>query len=53
MDKDLLKILTCPSCKSGVILKDERIVCLNCQRRYPVKDGVPIMLIEEAETDEK
>ena len=53
MDKDLLKILACPGCESGVILKDEKIVCPNCQRRYPIKDGVPIMLIEEAETDEE
>ena len=53
MDKDLLKILACPKCKSKVILKDERIVCTNCQRRYPIKNGMPIMLIEEAVTDEK
>jgi len=53
IDDELLKILACPLCKADVILKEEKIVCTKCQRRYPIKDGIPIMLIEEAETDEK
>jgi hypothetical protein len=53
IDDELLKILACPLCKADVILKDEKIVCTKCHRRYPIKDGIPIMLVEEAETDEK
>lgn len=53
IDEDLLKILACPSCKTEVIFKNNRIVCLKCKRRYPVHDGIPVMLIEEAETDEE
>jgi len=49
MDKDLLKILACPSCKADVELKEERIVCLKCGLKYPIKDGIPIMLVEKAE----
>jgi len=53
IDEELLKILACPACKSDVVLKEERIVCAKCRRRYPIKDGIPIMLIEEAETDDE
>ena len=49
MDKELLKILACPACKADVELKEEKIVCTKCRRKYPIRDGIPIMLIEEAE----
>ncbi|MFA5007730.1 MAG: Trm112 family protein [Candidatus Omnitrophota bacterium] len=52
INEELLKILACPLCKSEVALKDNKIVCLKCLRKYPIKDGIPIMLAEEAETDE-
>lgn len=52
IDEELLKILACPFCKSDVVLENGKIVCLKCGRKYPIKDGIPIMLIEEAETDE-
>jgi len=50
IDDDLLKILACPLCKADVFLKENKIVCTKCGRKYPIKDGIPIMLIEEAET---
>ncbi|MBN2119441.1 MAG: Trm112 family protein [Candidatus Omnitrophica bacterium] len=53
IDQELLKILACPSCKADVRLENEKIVCTGCGLRYPVKDGIPIMLIEEAEKTEK
>ena len=49
IDKELLDILACPDCKGDVLLKDNKIVCKNCAKKYPVRDGVPVMLIEEAE----
>ncbi len=49
IDKELLEILACPICKGVVELEGERIVCANCKKAYPVKDGIPVMLIEEAE----
>ncbi|NQT95086.1 MAG: Trm112 family protein [Candidatus Omnitrophica bacterium] len=49
MDKELLDILACPACKTGVKLESEKIVCTGCGRRYPIKDGIPVMLIDEAE----
>jgi hypothetical protein len=30
----------------------DRLVCTQCRRRYPVRDGIPVMLIEEAELPE-
>jgi len=53
IDKKLLEILACPACKSEVILKNNKIVCTNCRRAYPIKEGIPIMLIEEAEIEEE
>ena len=51
IDKEFLDILACPACKEAVKLEGEKIVCQNpkCGLRYPVKDGIPVMLIEEAE----
>lgn len=53
IDKELLDILACPACKADVVLDtaggEEKIVCSKCKRKYPVRDGIPIMLIDEAE----
>ncbi len=53
IDKELLGILACPVCKTDVKLEQEKIVCANCGRRYPIKDDIPIMLVDEAELPEK
>ncbi len=49
IDADLLKILACPECKSDVKEQDNKIVCTKCGKKYPIKNGVPVMLIDEAE----
>ena len=49
IDRELLDVLACPACKGDVQLKDNKIICLKCKRKYPIKDGIPIMLVEEAE----
>jgi len=48
MDKELLEILSCPSCQGDVDLRNEKIVCLKCKLKYPVKNDIPVMLVEEA-----
>jgi len=53
IDPNLLKILACPACKGSVELKENKIICTKCKKKYPIKDGIPIMLIEEAKDDEK
>jgi len=49
IDKKLLDILVCPACKTDVMLEGGKIVCTRCKRRYPVIDGIPVMLVDEAE----
>lgn len=49
IDPKLLEILACPVCKTAVQLQEDRLVCARCGRRYPIRDGIPVMLIEEAE----
>ena len=53
VDKELMEILVCPSCHGQVELRvegeSEWIVCLGCCLRYPVRDDIPVMLIDEAE----
>ena len=53
INEELLKILACPLCKTDVVLKNDKIVCTQCGRMYPIKNDIPIMLIEEAELNEK
>ncbi len=51
IDKELLEILACPACKSPVRQEGERIVCTAafCGLRYPVREGIPVMLVDEAQ----
>ena len=49
IDPKLLEILACPACKTAVKLSADRLVCVQCGRGYPIRDGIPVMLIEEAE----
>ena len=44
---DLLEILACPVCKARVRLDGQQLVCESCGRRYPIEDGIPIMLVED------
>lgn len=51
IDKDLVDILACPQCKGPVKVVEERsgLICEKCMLLYEVRDGIPIMLIEEAQ----
>jgi hypothetical protein len=53
ISKDLLEILACPACKGDIELvcreKDEHgLKCPKCKCIYPIKDGIPVMLMDEA-----
>ena len=50
LDERLLEILVCPECHGEVEHKERRkaIVCTGCGLQYPVRDGIPVMLVEEA-----
>jgi uncharacterized protein YbaR (Trm112 family) len=49
IDPELLEILACPLCKTPVRQDGDHLICSTCQRRYPIRDGIPVMLIDEAE----
>lgn len=51
VDPELLEILVCPNDRGEVtyIEAEQVIVCESCGYRYPVRDGIPVMLIDEAE----
>jgi uncharacterized protein YbaR (Trm112 family) len=50
ISNDLLEILACPQCKGEVKLTaaEDGLDCSACRLRYPIKDDIPIMLIDEA-----
>ena len=50
LDKEFLEILACVDCKTPVEQEEDRLVCTACGKRYPVRDGIPIMLADEAES---
>lgn len=56
IDPTLAEVLVCPVDKAELIEDEpaERLECSRCGRRYPVRDGIPIMLVDQAEggTDE-
>ena len=50
IDAELLEILACPNCKTPVTLvkSGTALKCAQCHRVYPIKDDIPVMLIDEA-----
>lgn len=54
VDPELIKILACPHCKVPVTLvnDDTGLKCGECRRVYPIKDDIPVMLIDEATIEE-
>jgi uncharacterized protein YbaR (Trm112 family) len=50
VDPELLEILACPNCKTKVELVKggNALKCPQCRRVYPIKDDIPVMLIDEA-----
>ncbi|MBF0546982.1 MAG: Trm112 family protein [Candidatus Riflebacteria bacterium] len=53
--KELLEILACPACHGEIIHdpKKDTLSCQSCKRIYPIKDDIPVMLIEEAKFPEE
>ena len=52
VDKELLEIMACPNCRGPVEEREDQqvIECVGtCKYRYPIRDGLPVMLIDEAE----
>lgn len=50
LKKELINILACPKCKGKLSLKpaEDGLACAKCAVVYPVKDDIPIMLVDQA-----
>lgn len=50
INAELLTILACPACEERppLELRGEYLVCLQCRRAYPIRDDIPVLLVEEA-----
>jgi len=53
VSKELLDILVCPLCKTPVKLTADQqgLKCETCRRVYPIRDDIPVMLVDEARVD--
>jgi len=54
ISKDLLDILVCPLCKAALNMKPDEsgLKCVQCKRVYPIRDDIPVMIVEEAAIEE-
>lgn len=48
ISQKLLEILACPACKSDIKKVGEEIHCTSCLRIYPIRNDIPVMLVEES-----
>jgi uncharacterized protein YbaR (Trm112 family) len=55
IEPDLLEILICPACRGKVELKADgnALKCVACRRVYPIRDGIPAMVVEEATIEDE
>jgi uncharacterized protein YbaR (Trm112 family) len=55
INEQLLEILVCPACHAKVELKPDNsgLKCVACKRVYPVRDDIPVMLIDEAKIEDE
>ena len=54
IDAKLLAILSCPACQGDVKLfkalsGDDKIMCAKCGRKYPIKNGIPVLIADQSE----
>lgn len=55
ISKELLDILVCPACRAKVEMKADEsgLKCVECKRVYPIRDDIPVMLIDEARIEDE
>jgi len=55
ISEQLLEILVCPACHAKVELKPDGsgLKCVECKRVYPIRDDIPVMLIDEATIEDE
>lgn len=55
LDPALLDILACPACRGGLAVEEQaaELVCTSCGLAYPVRDDIPVLLVDEARRPEQ
>jgi uncharacterized protein YbaR (Trm112 family) len=55
ISEQLLEILVCPACRGRVEMKADEsgLKCVECKRVYPIRDDIPVMLIDEAKIEDE
>jgi len=53
MNPEIINILICPACGSAVREKENVIECTACKNRYPIENGIPVLLVDRAEKPKK
>ncbi len=48
LDPTLLEIIVCPDCHGPLSPTDDELVCGDCGLAYPVRDDIPVLLVDEA-----
>lgn len=53
ISQELMEILVCPVCKKPLVQKEDgsSLKCGECRRVYPVRDDIPILLVDEAKVE--
>ena len=52
MTDQVLAMLACPVCRGKLYQSTRAIACRGCERQYPVRDGIPVLIASEAVTAE-
>jgi len=55
ISEHLLEILVCPACRAKVELRPDgsALKCVECKRVYPIRDDIPVMLVDEAKIEDE
>jgi len=49
LDPKLLEILACPACHGTLKQEGNELICESCGRHYPIRDGIPVLLVDAPE----
>ncbi|MGH7739450.1 MAG: Trm112 family protein [bacterium] len=53
INPDLMNILICPSCGSALRDKETHIECTACKNRFPIENGIPVLMVDRAEKNKR
>jgi uncharacterized protein len=49
VSEELIPLLACPVCKGALTEAEHSLLCAACRLKFPVREGIPVLLVEEAE----